>query len=60
MKNIKRMATVTINRSEPETFIGRVLDETDSHIKVQHGSNPETGEWFARNSAMVTCVVSGK
>lgn len=59
MKTTKRMATVTIMRKEPETFVGRVLAETDTHVKVQHGTNPETGEWFARDSRMVTCVVSG-
>ena len=51
-------AQVTINRKEPESFIGEVLDQTDTHVKVKHGTT-DCGEWFARDSRMVMCVVLG-
>lgn len=49
-------AKVTINRKEPECFIGEVLAQTDTHLKVQHGINPEMGEWFAIQSNMVSAT----
>ena len=53
-------AQVSIDRSEPQVFTGRILSETDTHVKVQHGPNPEIGEWFARQSNVVHVKVLGK
>lgn len=55
MKTKQRIVTVTLNRKDPESFPGRVLKETDTHYYVQHGTNPELGEWFAKSSPMVNC-----
>ena len=49
-------AKVTIARKEPETFIGEILAQTDTHLKVQHGVNLELGEWFPIQSNMVTAT----
>lgn len=60
MKTQKRIAVVTINRKERETFQGVILKETDSHYYVQHGLNPELGEWFAKESRMVNSTTAGE
>ena len=39
------------------SFEGTVIDETNSHFKVTHENNKDHGEWFAKKSDMVNCVV---
>ena len=41
----------------PVQFRGVVLDETDSHYRVAHESNP-LGELFAKRSQRVNCIVT--
>jgi hypothetical protein len=43
----------------PHSFIGEVLQETDTHYFVQHGVNTDGGEWFPKSSNFVNCHISG-
>lgn len=36
-----------------QQFEGAVIRRTTSHALVRHKQNPEVGEWFAFNSAVV-------
>jgi len=42
---------------EIDVFNGEILAETDTHLFVQHGTNKEGGEWFARESRIVNCIM---
>lgn len=54
-------ATVTINRGQGQldTFTGDILAESTTHVKVQTSPKlqPEHGEWFAKESKNVNCVI---
>lgn len=63
---MNKFATITIRRdgSGPETFIGLVVAEGTTHLKCHIPDGQTTrhqvdqlGEWFARDSKNVSCVM---
>lgn len=52
-------ARVTIQRGPGynDNFMGEILKRSDTHLFVQHGIDPQGGEWFAISSKVVNCVV---
>lgn len=58
--NMKCRVIIDRGQGRPEHFDGSVIEETTSHVKVVHQSNPDVGEWLPRISRATRVSVYGK